>query len=259
MKEFYHKYLRPSIKHNPGFREVLVFVAFLVFYKISRYAAIGGKELAFANAMAVIEFEKMLGIFYEVQIQQFFLDKSVFIKGLNEFYMRLHLPTSIIFFVWLYHRRRNYYFYIRNGFLLANVITLFFFMGFPCAPPRMLNDIGFVDTLKDVSGINLYKGVLSKLFNQYAAVPSMHFGNALLIALVTFLLHKSTWLRFSIIIYPLLVLFVIVVTGNHFFIDAVLGGIVVLIPYPVMNLIERIFPTWTKVMRGPVLKAFRSS
>jgi len=258
MKEFYHKYLRPSVKHNPGFREVLVFLTFLVFYKISRFIAIGDAELAFANAYKIVEFEKLIGIFYEIPIQQFFLDKQFFIKILNEFYMRIHLPSSIIFFVWLYHRRRQYYFYIRNGFLFANVITIFFFIGYPCAPPRMLNELGFVDTLLEVSKINLYQGVLAKLFNQYAAVPSMHFGNSLLIALVTFLLHKTTWVRWSILIYPLFVLFVIVVTGNHFFMDAVLGGIVVLFPYPVMNLIERIFPTWTKVMRGPVLKAFRS-
>ena len=256
MKEFYLKYLRPSVKDNPGFREVLIFVVFLIFYKISRWIAIGDADMAFANAYRVVEFEKMIGIFVEIPIQQYFLDKELLIHFLNQFYMRIHLPSSIIFFVWLYHRRRQHYFYIRNGFLLANVITLFFYIGFPCAPPRMLNEIGFVDTLLAISDINLYEGNLSKLFNQYAAVPSMHFGNSLLIAAVTFLLARKTWVRLGIAIYPLFVLLVIVITGNHFFVDAILGGIIVLFPFPVMNLMERVFPNIEKITRGSFVKVF---
>ena len=256
MKAFYQEYLRPSVKENPGFREVLIFVVFLIFYKISRYIAIGDADLAFANAYRVVEFEQMIGIFFEIPIQQYFLDKELLIQFLNQFYMRIHLPSTIIFFVWLYHKRRQHYFYIRNGFLLANIITLFFYIGFPCAPPRMLNEIGFVDTLLAISEINLYEGNLSKLFNQYAAVPSMHFGNALLIAAVTYLLADRTWVKWGTIIYPIFVLLVIVITGNHFFVDALLGGIIVLFPYPVMNLMERLYPDIEKVTRGSGIGLF---
>ncbi len=252
------KELLPHFKFKkenlPGYREILIFVIFMIFYKISRYIAIGDEQTAFANAYRVIEWEQMLGIFHEIAWQQFVIDHTVLIQWVNEFYMRIHLPSTIIFFIWLYHYKRPYYFFIRNGFLLANVVTLFIFIGFPCAPPRMLNEIGFVDTLLTISDINLYEGNLSKLFNQYAAMPSMHFGNALLISVVCLILSKNNWIRFGMFIYPIFVLWMIVITGNHFFLDAVLGGIIVLAPYPLMRIAEKIFPDWEWVSRNSVAR-----
>ena len=109
---------------------------------------------------------------------------------------------------------------------------------------------GFIDTLNHISGINLYKGINSKLFNQFAAMPSMHFGNSLLIAFGVYLYAKNNLLRILVWIYPLFVLLVIVMTGNHFFLDAALGGIIVLFPYLMMVLLERIFPSWQVKFRG---------
>ncbi len=234
--------LKPSLKPGSGFRELLLFVLFLLSYKLSRYVAIGDENTAFANAYWVVELEKSLGVFYEVEVQQYFMDKKPLLQFLNQIYIKLHIPATIIFFVWLFHKQKAEFTFIRNGFLLANIITIFFFIGFPCAPPRMLTDLGFVDTLLEVSKINLYKGNLSKLFNQYAAMPSMHFGNALLIGTVVPWLHKENWVRWSVMLYPLFVLLVIVITGNHFFADAALGGFLVLAPYPIMWWLAKKFP-----------------
>ncbi|MFK8008436.1 MAG: phosphatase PAP2 family protein [Saprospiraceae bacterium] len=269
------EHFKPSFKQYSGFRELLLFVVFLLLYKLSRGLAIGDEATAFANAQKVIEWEHQLGILYELPIQQYFLDKISLVKVINWIYIKLHIPTTIIFFVWLFYKKRKHYLFIRNGFLIANVITLFFFVGFPCAPPRMINEIasnpyaafggdvlrnlniigiqlgeGFIDTLNHISGINLYKGINSKLFNQFAAMPSMHFGNSLLIAFGVYLYAKNNLVRILVWIYPLFVLLVIVMTGNHFFLDAVLGGIIVLFPYAMMILIERIFPVWKYKFRG---------
>ncbi len=127
--------IRFSWTEQTGFREVLIFIAFLVFYKISRFVAIGDETTAFANAYRVVEWEKMLGIFNEISVQQFFMDKQSLIEFLNQIYLRVHVPSTVIFFVWLYHWHKNYYFYVRNAFMMANVITIFFFIGYPCAPP----------------------------------------------------------------------------------------------------------------------------
>lgn len=236
MRQFYLKYLRLSFKHNEGLKEVLLFALFLVFYKLSRFIAIGDEATAFSNAYDLIEFEKWLGIFFEINTQQFFLDQTTLIELINKFYMMVHIPSTVIFFMWLYHKHNFYYQYVRNGFLLANGITIFFYISFPCAPPRMLTDLGFVDTLLSVSDVNLYTGFFSGLFNQYAAMPSMHFGNAFLISIVILLLSKRKILKWIGLVYPVFVLFVIVVTGNHFFLDAILGGIIVIAPFPLMNL-----------------------
>lgn len=269
------EHFKPSFEQYSGFRELLLFIVFLLLYKLSRGLAIGDEATAFANAQKVIEWEHQLGILYELPIQQYFLDKVSLVKVINWIYIKLHIPTTIIFFVWLFYKKRKHYLFIRNGFLIANVITLFFFVGFPCAPPRMINEIasnpyavfggdvlrnlnilgiqlgeGFIDTLNHISGINLYKGINSKLFNQFAAMPSMHFGNSLLIAYGVYLYAKNNLLRILVWIYPVFVLLVIVMTGNHFFLDAVLGGIIVLFPYAMMILIERFFPDWKEKFRG---------
>lgn len=269
------EHFKPSLKQYSGFRELSIFIVFLLLYKLSRGLAIGDETTAFANAQKVIEWEHQLGILYELPIQKYFLDKESLIKIINWIYIKLHIPTTIIFFVWLFYKQRKHYLFIRNGFLIANVITLFFFVGFPCAPPRMINGMaanpysifgaevlnnlniigiylgeGFIDTLNHISGINLYKGINSKLFNQFAAMPSMHFGNSLLIAFGVYLYAKNKIIRGLVWIYPLFVLLVIVMTGNHFFLDAVLGGIIVLSPYLVMIMLERIFPSWRNKFRG---------
>ncbi len=275
------EHFRPSLKRYSGFRELLLFLVFLLFYKLSRGLAIGDATTAFENAQKVIVWEHQLGILYELPIQQFFLDKEMLVKVINWIYIKLHIPTTIIFFVWLFYKRRKHYLFIRNGFLIANVITLFFFMGFPCAPPRMINGMemnqysqlglavleslngmginlgnGFVDTLYEVSGVNLYKGINSKLFNQFAAMPSMHFGNSLLIAYGVYLYGKRRFWKVIAWLYPVFVLWVIVMTGNHFFLDAVLGGVIVLSPYLGMRLVEHYFPAMREQFRGT--KAFES-
>lgn len=236
MKSFYIQYLNPSIKNNKGFRELVLFLSFLLFYKISRFIAIGDELTAFENAHKLVDFEKWIGIFREISVQQSISNQPQLIRWINQFYMIVHLPSTILFFVWLYHKHSSYYKFIRNGFFIANTFALVSFIVYPCAPPRMLNDIGFTDTLLQVSNINLYSGFFSGLFNQYAAVPSMHFGNALLIGVVVVALSKNKFFRWIILFYPVFVLYVIVVTGNHFFLDAIIGGIIVILPYPILSL-----------------------
>ena len=242
--------LTPSLKRGSGFRELLLFIAFLLFQRWSRQIAIGDEETAFANAYWVVELEKKWGIYWEVPIQQFFIDNEWLMQLLNHAYMKLHIPVTIIFFVWLFQKRKRHYLFVRNGFLIANVITLFFYIGFPCAPPRMLQDLGFVDSLLEISNINLYEGWKSKVFNQYAAMPSMHAGNALLVGIVGFLLHENRWVRWMAFLYPIFVCFLIVVTGNHFFLDAVLGWVIVVLPYPLMWLLGKYVPALKRVFYG---------
>ena len=150
----------------------------------------------------------------------------------------------------MFQKKKEHFVFVRNGFIVANVVTLFFYIGFPCAPPRMLGELGFVDSLLEVSNINLYEGWKSKVFNQYAAVPSMHAGNPLLIGIVTYLVHEEGWVKILAFLYPIFVTFLIVVTGNHFFVDAILGWVIVLFPYPIMWGLERVFPKLRQVFRG---------
>ncbi len=216
-------------------KEILIFLIALGIYQLSRIFAITeDEETVFGHAMDIVNFEKATGMFIEIPIQQWFLERIDLLKALNQFYMKAHLPVTILFFVFLFNMHRDKYPFIRNVFLLGNLIAVFFYIFYPCAPPRMLNEygnpfgynLGFVDTLKDISDVNLYKGNLSKTFNQYAAVPSMHFGYSFLIGFVVIYLFKNYAIKLLGFLYPLTVLVVIVATGNHFIIDAVLGGLI---------------------------------
>ncbi len=213
-------------------REILIFLIALGIYQLSRILAItDDEETVFRHAMDIVNFEKATGMFIEIPIQQWFLERIELLKGLNQFYMKAHLPVTILFFVFLYNKHRDKYPYIRNVFLLANFIAIFIYIFYPCAPPRMLNDLGFVDTLRDISAVDLYEGNLSKTFNQYAAVPSMHFGYSFFIGYVLIRLFKNWIVKILGFLYPITVLIVIVATGNHFIVDAIAGGLVVIAAY----------------------------
>lgn len=206
--------------------EVLLFVGMLVIYQLSRTLVIGDAAAAVKNAFSVINLEKAFGFFVEPQVQQAVIDNLHITKALNLFYIWAHLPVTAAFFIWLYRRRFYAYTYIRNSFFLANLLALSVFVAFPVAPPRMMHDEGFVDTLSLFSGIDLHGGQLSGLFNPFAAVPSMHMGYALMVGVITALLTRNWIVRALAALYPVGVLVTIVGTANHYVFDALAGGAV---------------------------------
>ena len=166
----------------------------------------------------------------ETSIQEWVLNHLQLAEVLNYFYMYAHWTVTPLFFIWLYRRRRRVYPYVRNAFLAANGIALVVFMLYPVAPPRLVGQ-GFVDTLNRVSDIDLHGGVFSGWFNPHAAVPSMHFGYALMIGMVGLLLLRSWPLRLIALAYPVLVFITITGTANHYVLDAVAGALVVAIGF----------------------------
>ena len=228
-------------------KEIFIFLVALLVYQVSRALAIGDADIAFKHAHQIIALEKMMGIFTEIPVQQFFLENQELLKALNAFYIRAHLPVTILFFVWMFNKRKEFYPTVRNIFLVANGIAILFYIFYPCAPPRMINEEGFVDTLLVISEIDLYEGKLSNTFNQYAAVPSMHFGYSLFVGFVSFFLAPNLLIKILASIYPIFVLIVIVATGNHFYLDAVIGGLVMMAAYPV-------YVGWMKTFKADTFK-----
>ena len=196
-------------------------------YEGSRALVIGNASLAVTNATGIVDWEKSTGLFVELSIQQVLLNHLDITKALNEFYMLGHWIVTPLFFIWLYRSRRALYPYVRNAFLAANGIALIIYIVFPVAPPRLLTDMGFVDTLAGVSKINLHAGVFSKWFNADAAMPSMHFGYAFMIGVVAALLVSSWALRLLALSYPTLVFITITGTANHYISDSLVGALVI--------------------------------
>lgn len=222
---------RPFSAH-PWTFEVAIFALALLVYQGSRALVIGDPSTAFENAAGIIHWEKSSGLFVETSIQQWILNHVQLVEVLNYFYMYAHWTVTPLFFIWLYRRRTRVYPYVRNAFLATNGIALIVFMLYPVAPPRLAGARdGFVDTLHNISDIDLHGGVFSGWFNPHAAVPSMHFGYALMIGMVGLVLLRSWPLRLLAVAYPVAVFITITGTANHYVIDAVAGGLAVAIGF----------------------------
>jgi hypothetical protein len=206
----------------------MLFALALLAYQLSRAFVVGDAGDAVRNAWGIIDLEKASGIFFESSVQRWMLDNLHVTQVLNHFYVWAHLPVTALFFVWLYKRRSSVYPFVRNAFFVANGVALAVFVVYPVAPPRLMTSEGFIDTLSIISGIDLHAGNLSGWFNPFAAVPSMHFGYALMVGVVAALLIRSWPIKLVVLTYPVLVFITIVGTANHYVLDALAGGAVFL-------------------------------
>ena len=139
-------------------------------------------------------------------------------------YLTLHLASTAGVLLWLHRRRPQGFPFVRTALLLASGLALVGFLLYPTAPPRLAG-VGIVDT---VSGghVDLNRGLVSSLYNPYAALPSMHIGYALIVAAGLLRHGRRLLVRAIGALYPPFVLLVIVATGNHFFLDAAAGALV---------------------------------
>jgi hypothetical protein len=129
-------------------------------------------------------------------------------------YLTFHLAVTAGVLLWLHQRRPAAFPVARTALLLASGIALIGFLLYPTAPPRLAG-VGVAD---------LNHGLISWLYNPYAAVPSMHIGYAVVVGGSLLCCSRSRFVRVLGLLYPLFVLLVVVATGNHFFFDAVVGG-----------------------------------
>ncbi len=196
------------------------------------------EAIAFENARKVIDVELSLNIHWEPTIQGWLLDNLlsvvVFFNWVYTLgFFPILIPTAIVLFLFRY---KTYILY-RNIFLISYLLTWLVYLIFPVAPPRMMIEYGYVDTI-EAMGPAIYnsKEALS-YYNQYSAMPSMHFGWILLISTV-FLRSGVKPLRIFGVVYPALVLAAIVVTANHYILDAVVGGSIIAGSYGIYLLLR---------------------
>lgn len=212
------------------------------------------KRTALDNAELVIEIERSLHLFVEHGVQQAFIGWDWFLVFWNFFYGFMHFAATIgaLVFLFVAHPRR--YLRWRSILTVTTVLALVGFAVFPLMPPRLLNDCEtpygacdstyeFVDTLVDPGGFwSFNSDAMQDISNQYAAMPSLHFAWALWVALALYPVLRRRWVRSAVVAYPWLTLFAIVVTGNHYWIDAAGGATVLAVAYPIGRRLERWLP-----------------
>jgi membrane-associated phospholipid phosphatase len=206
-------------------RQWLLFAGAYYIYRIVRGLVDGHANVAFQHARDIVDFERSLHLFFESDVQQWALANSFLIQAADWMYVNSHFIVTTTFLVWLYIARNHAYYYVRNMFLVAMLIAIAGYLLFPTAPPRFLPEWGFQDTVSDFFGDGVAQ-TTTVLYNPYAAMPSMHVAFALMIAVPAIQLVRNLVLKLVWSVYPLIVTFVVISTGNHFWLDAAVGAVV---------------------------------
>ncbi|MBB5787467.1 phosphatase PAP2 family protein [Jiangella mangrovi] len=219
-------------------KEIAFLLAAALLYTLVRGLTSDRVDAAFRHAEDVIAFEKTLGINVETDLQGLVLDHQWAIDAANGFYIYGYWPVFVLTLAWLITRRPAAYPFYRNALLASGAFSLVIFAFYPLSPPRFLPWHGFVDTIS--LEVPTYRDMSSsRLVNEYAAMPSLHFGWILLLGIAWVALSRILVLRIIGAVMPLLMFAAIVLTGNHYVVDAIVGGGVVVAGIGVAVLIER--------------------
>lgn len=230
--------------------EILAILVFYIVYSAIRNANGSDPADAFRNARQMISLEHRLGMFHEATIQDWALHFRPLIIAANYLYGSLHFIVTIWVAVWLYRRFSDDYPRFRNTLAITTAVALIGFTLYPLMPPRLIDQYalehgfqlrwGFVDTLaKYPTPWSFSSGPAARVSNQFAAMPSVHIAWATWCALAMVPRMKARGGKILAAGYPVLTLVVIVITANHYVIDAVGGWLILAIGWVLGNRFTR--------------------
>jgi PAP2 superfamily len=179
--------------------------------------------------------ERILHLPSETSVQRLFLPHPVLVQAFNLYYDILHFPVLGACLIWLYVRHRDCYPAIRNTVALFTGASLLIQL-IPVAPPRLLPGTGLVDTAARY-GQSVYSWHGGFDADEFSAMPSVHVGWALIVAVAVITASRSRW-RWLAAGYPMLTLLVVVVTANHFWLDGIVAGLLVALVLTMQRLIR---------------------
>jgi hypothetical protein len=194
-------------------------------YEVVRGFGSENWETAFANTANIVALEQRLSLYGERAVQEWAHTIPALPSALGVLYIVLHFVATALVLVWVHRARRSSFPILRTSLIVSTALALVGYVLYPAAPPRLAN-LGFADTVTEHAGLNLSSDLLGSLYNPIAAVPSLHFGYALLVGVAVAALAKNRAVRVLGALYPAAMLFIIVATGNHFLFDAAAGGVV---------------------------------
>jgi hypothetical protein len=206
--------------------QLSLFVMADILYETVRGVAESNAATAFSNARGIVELEQSTGLFFEQGLQTWAMGQRALIDFANFMYVNSHFVITTSVLVWLYLRHNERFYFVRNMFMIAMGLALVGYVLMPTAPPRFFPELGFVDTIAYYVNVKHDSGLVALFFNPYAAIPSMHVAFALMISIPTMLIVRNWAAKVLWALYPLVVTFVVLATGNHWFLDAVIGAVV---------------------------------
>jgi membrane-associated phospholipid phosphatase len=207
-------------------RQVAIWFAFLGLYQLARGVADRDPTRAFENGLGVINIEERVGDLFEITLANAIAGSKFLTLVVSWTYWNSEFTVVGLTLLFVYLRRHEHFHRFRNWVLLANVIGLIGYVVVPTAPPRMFPTFGFPDTLAEFGGLNHGSGLVQLAANPYAAMPSLHAADALIVGISLAFVCRHWWSRAIWLLWPAWVWFAVMATGNHFWLD-ILAGIVV--------------------------------
>src|ERR687885_1237625 len=207
-------------------RQLVIWFGFVFAYQIVRGIVDRNPTKAFDNGLKVISLEeRTTHHLFELTFQRI-ADSSRFLTETTSWtYWNSEFTVVGLTLLWVYLRRNGAFTRFRNAILLANALGLLGYVLLPTAPPRMFPELGFVDTLADYGGLNHGSGLIEVVSNPYAAMPSLHAADALIVGVCLFSVCRNRFFKAAWLLWPAWVWFSVMGTGNHFWLD-VAGGVV---------------------------------
>ena len=211
-------------------RQLVIWFGFVFAYQIVRGVVDRNPTKAFENGLKVISLEeRTTHHLFELTFQRI-ADSSRFLTDVTSWtYWNSEFTVVGLTLLWVYLRRNDAFTRFRNAILLANALGLLGYVLLPTAPPRMFPELGFVDTLAQFGGLNHGSGLIELAANPYAAMPSLHAADALIVGVCLASVVRRSWAKALWLAWPAWVWFAVIATGNHFWLDVVAGIVIALL------------------------------
>ncbi|MDG6108444.1 phosphatase PAP2 family protein [Dactylosporangium aurantiacum] len=206
--------------------ELLLVVGLFLAYKMGRLLVDGKVGQAYANAKLVWHAERALWLPDEMDLQHLLLTSEALIRAANVYYAVVHFPATVAFLLFMYIFRPAHYLRFRRILAWLTAAGLAMHFAFPLAPPRMLAGIGMIDTAAKYGPSVYGPPQTDTLSNQYAAMPSLHVGWALVVACGLIVATRTRW-RWLWLAHPVITMIVVVGTANHYWLDGIIASALV--------------------------------
>jgi hypothetical protein len=215
--------------------QLAIWFGFLVAYQLARGLAGHDRMSAIDHGRWIIHAEQRVGDLFEVSAQQLAASSHWLELAVSWTYWMSEFTVLGLALLWVYLRHNEHFKSFRNWVLLAGVIGFVGYVTYPTAPPRMFPGDGFVDTLAQFASLNHGSGVIELASNQYAAMPSLHAADALIVGITLFYVVRTWWIKPIWLLWPAWVCFSVMATANHFWLDCVAGAFVALLAGAVIH------------------------
>jgi membrane-associated phospholipid phosphatase len=217
-------------------RQCVIWFGFYFAYMAVRSLADRNPARALDNGLRVVGFEqRTTHHLFELTAQRIADSSHLLLTAAAWTYWNSEFTVVGLALLWVYVLRHEAFAHFRNTILLANVLGLIGYALLPTAPPRMFPSFGFADALDSMALLNHSSGLVGTLANPYAAMPSLHAADSLIVGLILARVVRNRVGKVLWLLWPAWVWFCVMATANHFWLDVVAGALVALVALVVVS------------------------